>query len=79
MEYKSPLLNQIISILDKRSEACEKRIQKTEKRNKKVMLSFTEKEYKSLQNIVPNITAIIIYNTAYLDMVFFFFGLFTII
>ncbi|WP_418180572.1 hypothetical protein ACNSOL_00090 [Aliarcobacter lanthieri] len=28
-----------------------KRIQKTEKRNKKVMLSFTEKEYKSLQSI----------------------------
>ena len=30
MEYKSPLLNQIISILDKRSEAGEKRIKKTE-------------------------------------------------
>ena len=40
---------------DKLLQEISKRIQKTEKRNKKVMLSFTEKEYKSLQNIANSL------------------------
>lgn len=42
MEYKSPLLNQIISILDKRSEAGEKRIKKTEEYVKSYDTSITQ-------------------------------------
>ena len=40
---------------DKLLQEISKRIQKTEKRNKKVMLSFTEKEYKSLHNIANSL------------------------
>lgn len=49
MEYKSPLLNQIISILDKRSEAGEKRIQKTEDYVKRYDTSITRHINKQVE------------------------------
>ena len=49
MEYKSPLLNQIISILDKRSEAGEKRIKKTEDYVKSYDTSITRHINKQVE------------------------------
>ena len=49
MEYKSPLLNQIISILDKRSEAGEKRIKKTEDYVKSYDTSITHHINKQVE------------------------------
>ena len=49
MEYKSPLLNQIISILDKRSEAGEKRIKKTEDYVKSYDTSITNHVNKQVE------------------------------
>lgn len=49
MEYKSPLLNQIISILDKRSEAGEKRIKKTEDYVKSYDTSITSHINKQVE------------------------------
>lgn len=55
MEYKSPLLNQIISILDKRSEAGEKRIQKTEKYVKEYDASITKHITKQVEDLNTSI------------------------
>ena len=55
MEYKSPLLNQIISILDKRSEAGEKRIQKTEKYVKEYDASITKYITKQVEDLNTSI------------------------
>lgn len=49
MEYKSPLLNQIISILDKRSEAGEKRIKTTEDYVKSYDTSITRHINKQVE------------------------------
>ena len=49
MEYKSPLLNQIISILDKRSEAGEKRIKNTEDYVKSYDTSITRHINKQVE------------------------------
>ena len=49
MEYKNPLLNQIISILDKRSEAGEKRIKKTEDYVKSYDTSITRHINKQVE------------------------------
>lgn len=49
MEYKSPLLNQIIFILDKRSEAGEKRIKKTEDYVKSYDTSITRHINKQVE------------------------------
>ena len=51
MEYKSPLLNQIISILDKRSEAGEKRIKKTEDYVKSYDTSITRHINKQVEQL----------------------------
>lgn len=55
MEYKSPLLNQIIPILDKRSEAGEKRIQKTEKYVKEYDASITKHITKQVEDLNTSI------------------------
>ena len=55
MEYKSPLLNQIISILDKRSEAGEKRIKKTEDYVKSYDTSITRHINKQVELINTSI------------------------
>lgn len=55
MEYKSPLLNQIISILDKRSEAGEKRIQKTEDYVKRYDTSITRHINKQVEDLNTSI------------------------
>lgn len=49
MEYKSPLLNQIIFILDKRSEAGERRIKKTEDYVKSYDTSITRHINKQVE------------------------------
>lgn len=55
MEYKSPLLNQIISILDKRSEAGEKRIKKTEDYVKSYDTSITRHINKQVEELNTSI------------------------
>ena len=55
MEYKSPLLNQIISILDKRSEAGEKRIKKTEDYVKSYDTSITRHINKQVEQLNTSI------------------------
>lgn len=55
MEYKSPLLNQIISILDKRSEAGEKRIKKTEDYVKSYDTSITRHINKQVEDLNTSI------------------------
>ena len=55
MEYKSPLLNQIISILDKRSEAGEKRIKKTEDYVKSYDTSITRHINKQVEYLNTSI------------------------
>ncbi len=55
MEYKSPLLNQIISILDKRSEAGEKRIKKTEDYVKRYDTSITRHINKQVEDLNTSI------------------------
>lgn len=55
MEYKSPLLNQIISILDKRSEAGEKRIKKTEDYFKSYDTSITRHINKQVEYLNTSI------------------------
>lgn len=55
MEYKSPLLNQIISILDKRSEAGEKRIEKTENYVKRYDTSITRHINKQVEDLNTSI------------------------
>lgn len=55
MEYKSPLLNQIISILDKRSEAGEKRIKKTEDYVKSYDTSITRHINKQVEGLNTSI------------------------
>lgn len=55
MEYKSPLLNQIISILDKRSEAGEKRIKKMEDYVKSYDTSITRHINKQVEELNTSI------------------------
>lgn len=55
MEYKSLLLNQIISILDKRSEAGEKRIKKTEDYVKRYDTSITRHINKQVEDLNTSI------------------------
>lgn len=58
MEYKSPLLNQIISILDKRSEAGEKRIKKTEDYVKSYDTSITRHINKQVEQLNTSIKTV---------------------
>lgn len=58
MEYKSPLLNQIISILDKRSEAGEKRIKKTEDYVKSYDTSITRHINKQVEELNTSIKTV---------------------